>query len=290
MSQKDIIQAILSKCPEVTEPQVLAALETERNKTAGLIADATLLRLIAARHGVETQREPVSDPKLLINHLVPNLNRITVSGRVVAIFPVKTFEGEKPGKYASLLIADKNGVLRVMLWNEKADLVELGVVKVGQVARFLRGYTREDRNGKTELHVSEKGEVEVEPEGAVGEDYPSIDRFVTAVKDLSTQLPSVHLCGKVKAVFPPSTFTRQDNSVGKVLRFFISDQTGDVMVVAWNEKAEKLEQSIQGEVDVKLISARVKASSGGGLEVHVDETTYIEILTPANRDSSPTPF
>src|SRR5512143_632400 len=107
MSNREIIEAILKERPGVTEPQVLAALEVERNKTAGLIADATLLRLIAAQYGVGVQRETISNPKLLISHLVPNLNRITVTGRVVAVFPVKTFEGEKPGKYASLLIADK---------------------------------------------------------------------------------------------------------------------------------------------------------------------------------------
>src|SRR5512139_1916097 len=116
MSHNDLIQAILSKCPEVTESQILEAIEYERKKTAGLIADATLLRLIAKRYGVETQCDAPVNPKLLISHLVPNLNRIAVSGRVLAVFPVKTFEGEKPGKYASLIIADKRSTLRVILW------------------------------------------------------------------------------------------------------------------------------------------------------------------------------
>jgi len=279
MSHREIIQAILKERPEVTEPQVLAALEAERNRTAGLIADATLLRLIAAQYGVGVQRETISNPKLLISHLVPNLNRITVAGRVVAVFPVKTFEGEKPGKYASLLIADKKGTLRVILWNGKADLVESGTVKVGQVTRFLRGYTKEDLNGKTELHVGERGDVEVKPSDLCEEDYPSIDRFLVPVRDVSLSSQSVHVAGRVKVVFPMSTFTRQDSSVGKVLRFFISDATGDMMAVAWNDKADKLEQSLRGDVEVKLVNARAKTSSSGGLEVHIDEATYVEVST-----------
>jgi len=283
MSDKEIITAILGKCPEATEAQILATLEAEKRKTAGLIAENTLLRLIAARYGVEISRETVIDCKLLSNYLVPNLNRVTVSGRVVAVFPAKTFEGEKPGKYASLLIADKNGVVRVMLWNGKADLVESGLVKVGQVARFSRCYTREDRNGKTELHVSEKGEVETNPDDLRQEDYPWIEKFVTHIKDVALSSQSVHVVGRVKAVFPSSTFTRQDSSVGKVLRFFVSDATGDVMVVAWNEKAEKLEQNLQGDAEVRLVNARVKAASGGGLEVHVDEATYVEVASVPER-------
>jgi ssDNA-binding replication factor A large subunit len=283
MSHRKIIQAILSKNTELTEAQVLTELDAERNKTAGLIADATLLRLIAARRGVETPHEAVSQPKLRLSHLVPNLNRITVSGRVIATFPVKTFEGEKPGKYASLLIADKNGTLRVILWNDKAELVESGAFKVGQVARILRCYTREDRNGNTELHVSEKSEVEVDPADLQQEDYPWIERFLTAIKDISLSIQSVHVAGSVKAVFPSSTFTRQDNSVGRVLRFIISDGTGEVTVVAWNEKAEKLESSLLGEPKVTLVNARVKAASGGAVEVHVDETTYVEVSAACGR-------
>ncbi len=281
MNDREIIKAILSKNPAITEQQVVAAIQDERRKTGGLIADPTLLRLIAAKHGVETQRETVSNCKLLINHLVPNLNRITVSGRIVAVFPVKEFEGEKPGKFASLLIADNTDILRVMLWNGKADLVESGTIKVGQVARFLRGYTREDRNGKTELHLGEKGDVEVEPEGSANADYPRIEQFTTPLKNVTSTSQSVHIVGKVKAVFPSSTFTRQDGTAGKVLRFFISDGTGDLVVVAWNEKAEKLEQTIGSDTELKLINARVKAASGGGMEIHVDEATYVEFAVSA---------
>jgi ssDNA-binding replication factor A large subunit len=277
MSDDAIIQAILSKCPEVTEEQVLEALEIEKSKTGGLIADETLLRLIAARYGVEISRETVADCRLLINHLVPSLNRVTVSGRIVAVYPAKTFEGKLSGKYASLMIADKEGILRVMLWNSKADLVESGMAKAGQVARFSRGYTREDRDGKTELHISEKGEVEVNPEDLEEEDYPFIDRFTIAIKDITLPQQGIHLIGKVKAVFPSSTFTRQDNSVGKVLRFTITDKTGDVVVVAWNEKAEKLEASLRSEDEVRLVNAKIKTASNGGFEVHVDESTYVEV-------------
>src|SRR3990170_6487317 len=95
---EEIIQAILFKCPEVTEGQILEALETEKTKTGGLIADETLLRLIAARYGVETVREAVADCRLSIKHLVPVLNRVTVSGRIVAVYPAKVFEGKLSGK------------------------------------------------------------------------------------------------------------------------------------------------------------------------------------------------
>jgi ssDNA-binding replication factor A large subunit len=147
MTPEEIIQQILSKRPEISREQILERLKTEKNKTGNLIADATLLRLIAAKYGVEIPHDRVYD-KLSISHLIPNLNDVTVTGRVVAVYPPKTFEGKRSGKFASLMITDKEGILRVMLWNDKVNLIESGELKAGQVARFSHGYTREDRNGK----------------------------------------------------------------------------------------------------------------------------------------------
>ena len=283
MNDKEIVQAILNKCPDVTEQQIFEALENERSKTAGLIASQTLLRLIAVRHGVEIPRDTATDCRLRINHLIPSMNNVAVAGRVVAVYPSKVFEGEKSGKYARLMIVDSQGLLRVMLWNDKADLVESGKVKVGNVVRFMHGYTRADYNGKTELHISERGAIEFNPEGLAQEEYPTIDGFVTAVKDVTAAQLIHHLVGKVTAVFPSFTFTRQDNSVGKVLRFTIADKTGDINVLAWNGKAETLEALLRVEVEVKLVNSKVKPASNGALEVHLDEATYVEVSASADQ-------
>jgi len=277
MSDKEIIKSILSFCPNVTTEEILEALIIEKNKTAGLITDETLLRLIASRHGVKIPPHTATDCSLLISQLVPKLNNVTISGRIMAIFPAKTFEGKQPGKYASLLIADKSGILRVMLWNSQADSVESGMIAAGQIIRFSRGYTREDRNGKTELHISEKGEIEVLTENLHEEYYPRIDNFVTAIKDVALPQQSVHLFGRVKAIYPSSNFTRQDNSIGKVLRFTMADNTSDVLVVAWNDKAETLDTSLKPNIEIKLVNAKVRIASDNRVEVHVDESTYVEL-------------
>ena len=281
MTTEEIIQQILSKRPEISREEVLERLKTEKSKTGGLIADATLLRLIAAKYGVEIPHDRVYDRKLSISHLVPNLNDVTVSGRVVAVYPPKTFEGERSGKFASLMIADKDGILRVMLWNDKVNLIESGELKTGQVTRFSHGYTREDRNGKAELHLSSKSEIEINPLNVKAEDYPSIGKFATKIKEITKAHKNIHLIGIVKEVFPSSTFTRQDLSTGKVLRFTLADSTGEVAVVVWNEKAEELEPYLKRNVKLQLVNAKVKATSSGGFEVHVDASTYVDISAEA---------
>jgi replication factor A1 len=278
MTFEEIIQQILLQHPEVSRETVLERLRAEKSKTGGLIADSTLLRLIAAEYGVEIPSEAVYDSKLSISQLMPELNDVAVSGRVVAVYPVRTFGGKKPGKYASLIIVDADGVLRVMLWNDKADLVESGFLKTGQVARFSHGYTRADRNGKVELHLGDKSEVEVNPKDLQAEDFPDISRFATKIKEINEAQSSVNLVGTVRKVFPVSIFTRQDSTAGKVLRFVLADDSGEVMVVVWNGKADELEPQLKWNVAVEVVNGMVKAATNGGFEVHVGSLTYVAVV------------
>jgi len=276
MTAEEIIQQILAKHPEVSRDQILENLEAEKSKTGGLIADETLLRLIAARYGVEILKDRVHR-KLSISHLVPGLNDVTITGRVVAVYPPRTFEGERSGKFASLMIADKDATLRVILWNDKVEVIEAGELKAGQIVRFSHGYTREDREGKAELHLGNRSQIEVEPKNIKADEYSSISKFATRISEITKAYKNIHLTGTVKEVFPASTFTRSDMSTGTVMRFRLVDETGEIPVVVWNEKAEELEKALELNANLQLVNAKVKENANGELEVHVDSYTYVEV-------------
>jgi replication factor A1 len=275
MTAEDIIQQILSKHPEVSREQILENLETKKNKTGGLIADETLLRLIAAGYGVEILQKKVYR-RLSISHLVAGLNDVTVTGRVVVVYPPRTFNGARSGKVANLLIADKDATLPVVLWNDKVDLIESGELKTGQVTRFFHGYTREDREGKVELHLGSKSQIEIEPQNINADEYPSIGKFATKISKITQDSSKVNLVGTVKEVFPASTFTRSDMSTGTVMRLTLADETGEIPVVIWNEKAEEHEKNLKVNANLQLVNAKVK-ENGNELEVHVDSYTYVEV-------------
>jgi replication factor A1 len=277
MTTQDIIDKILAKNPDVSQKQILEKVQVEKGRTGGLLDDETLLRLIAAKYGVEVQQNTIhNDGTLSSGRLFAGLNNVTVAGRLIAVFPARTFEGEKPGKFANLMIADNDGILRVVLWNDKADLVEKGELKVGQAVRLLHGYTRQDLYGKVELHLGGKSQIEVEPQEKASE-YPAIDRFATKIGYLNKTSGNVHLSGTVKAVLGLTKFTRSDQSDGTVMRFTLMDDSGEVTVVAWNEKALELEKSLKANACLQLGNAKVKETQNGGIEVHVDFTSFVNV-------------
>ena len=281
-----IIQQILSKRPELTKQQILDRVAANRDMTGGLIADESLLRIIAAQLGVEVANgEGNFKPKLSLGHLVAGLNNATVTGRIVATYPVRSFEGTKPGKLGSLIIVDNDGFVRVVLWNEQANLLESGNLKIGQIAKFSHGYTKADKFGSPELHIGERSQVELDPQNVKNDDYPTISKFVTKINKISIDQKIINLEGTVTDLFASSTFARSDQTSGKVMRIKIADETGEKLAVLWNEKAEEVESKVKRGMQIQLINARARLnqSDQDEVEIHVDSSTFVTLSEAPKR-------
>ncbi len=281
MTTQELIDEIQAKNPQISQAQILERLEAEKARTGGLLGDETLLRLIAAKLGVAVQQNVFQSCGVLSSSkLFPGLYDVTVAGRLVAVFPVKTFQGqEKSGKFATIMLGDNDGLIRVMLWNERADIVEKGELKAGQAVRLLHGYTREDRYGKTELHLGTKSLIELQPEQK-SSDYPPIEKFTAKISGLNSNSGNVHIVGTVKAVYGKNTFPKSDNTDGVVMRLALRDDSGETVVVIWNEKVEEIERALRESPRLLLVNARVKETQKGAVEVHVDSNTSITAQVP----------
>jgi DNA polymerase III alpha subunit len=273
MTPKEVIQLIQSKNPEVSEEKIMENLAAEKKRAGGLLGEDTLLRLVAAKFGVEVPYNRVYLEKLSIKHLMAGLHDVTVEGRLLAVFASRTFQGEKPGKYATLLVADSEDVLRVVLWNERADCVDRGELKLDQTLRVCHGYTRQDKYGKTELHLGTRSQIQiVQTENS---QYSTIEKFTVKINKLNKTCQPTHLEGTVQAVFGLTKFGKSDLTAGSLIRFTLADDSGKVTVVAWNEKADELEKTLKEGLDLQLINAKVKEGQNGALEVHVDSNVLV---------------
>jgi replication factor A1 len=195
-------------------------------------------------------------------------------------FLLKLLGGDKSGKVASLLVADQSDILRVVLWDDKTNFIESGEIKVGQIIRFSYGYPREDRSGRVELHIGEKSEIEINPQDVEAKDYPTIGKFTIKIGEITQahRNKKVNITGTVKELFSASAFKRQDSTSGKVMRFVLADETGEIPVVVWNEKVDELEKMLRRGVELRIVNAKVKKTVSESLEIHVDAGTYVETL------------
>lgn len=251
----------------------------------GFLTEETAARLVASELGVEIVQEDFHFKEIPIGDLVSGLNNVTVTGRVLVAFPTQTYNrvDETEGQFARLLIADKTGALRILLWNDMTELVKNGKLKQGQIVRVLHGYVREARDGDLELHVGHRGEIQINPSDVKENNYPETSTFATKIGKITAKQKKANVLGTVHAISTVTVFQRRDGTAGKVQRITLEDTTGQITVVFWNEEVEALDGLQVGE-RLEIINAKVKERIDGRLELHVENRTYVERLPPLEEE------
>jgi replication factor A1 len=161
MSLEEIVERILASHSNLKRNQVLEMIEKKKRGAGDFLTDETAARIVASELGLESKKKPLR-LEIQIQDLVSGLNDVTVTGKIVAVYPPKTFTRRDwtKGKLASLLISDNNETLRVVLWDDKVELVESNKIQREKTFRVSHGYVREGWGGGLELHVGKRGKIE----------------------------------------------------------------------------------------------------------------------------------
>ncbi len=99
------------------------------------------------------------------------------------------------------------------------------------------------------------------------------------IKDIYAGMRNVEFAGKVQAIYPLNTFSRQDGSEGKVSSCMVADETGVIRVVGWGEHAELVSRLEIGSV-VKVSGGFAKDNNRGYAEVHLNDKSHL-VVNPA---------
>ncbi len=275
MCLEDVVNRILLSRPDLSRKEVLKRIEGKKKSVEGYLTDETAARIVATELGVGVSKENFKDG-IPIKDVVSGLNDVTITGRIITVHSPQTFTRSDMtrGTVAHLLMADKTGTIRVVLWNDKTRNVETGKLVQGQIIKFSHGYVREGLDGKTELHVGSRGEIQFSLSNVKESDYPKIISFIKKIAELRKRM-RVGVLGIVQQVYPVSTFERSDGSQGKVMRLQLGDGTGRITAVFWNEKVDELGDIKRGD-SLQIFNSRVKEGLNGHLELHVDKSTQIE--------------
>ena len=278
MTLEEIVKRILEEKKTLTRREVLRMIEERARRAGGLLTLESAALTVASDLGVKFKEEKLK-PRMLIKNLVPGLNDVTVAGRIIGVSPVRRFKRQdgREGAVGRLIIADKSGKLRVLLWDEKADTLKSEGRLIGKIARFSHGYVRRGLDGVLELNIGVRGSVEVSPPDIPESEYPPIERFMKKIGEITLKDGKVNVAGVARRVYPLVTFRRNDGSEGKVRRIELEDSTGRVTMVVWNEKVEEV-KSLESNAYLEVFGARVKEGIDGNIELHVENKTYMNVM------------
>jgi replication factor A1 len=266
MGLEEIINQILTSRSDIKREEILQIIENKKRGARNFLTDQAAARIAASELGVQVVKKPLL-LRIKIQDLVSGLNDVTLKGRVVSVFPSKTFKRKDwtEGRLASIIISDKSGTLRVVLWDKKVDLVENGKIQQEQIIRISHGYVRQGRDGKPELHVGDKGKIKI------------LNEEPRKLIDITKTCGPITVNGTVVTIPEIRDAFISKNKKVPVASFQLRDSTGKLKVSVWRNLVEVV-KNLKVGTEIIMRNVYAKKRYEKVIELSSHDTTLIEIL------------
>jgi replication factor A1 len=267
MGLNEIINQILSSRPDIKREEIMQMIKTKKQGAANFLTDETAARIVATDMGIEIAKK-APQLKIQIKDLISGLNDVSLSGQVMSVYPPKTFKRRDwtEGRLASILVSDKTGTLRVVLWDNKADIIEKGKIQQEQIIKISHAYVREGQDGNPELHLGDKGNIKI---------VSDITRNLT---EITQPGGPITVQGTISTTPEFREVTTSKNEQVKVASFELSDKTGKINVTAWRNNAQAVKDLTVG-TRIKMQNIYAKKGHKGDIELSSRYSTIIEVMT-----------
>ncbi len=141
----------ISKASGLPKDEIERKIEAKIAKLSGLISKEGAAQVVTAELGISFENE-----KFKIDELLPGMRKANFVGKVIRLFPVRTFERQgKENKVANFMVADNTSNIKVVLWDTNhIELIESGKIAEGTVVEIANGNVRDN-----EVHLGSFSEL-----------------------------------------------------------------------------------------------------------------------------------
>lgn len=146
----------ISRSSGLEKEEIERRVEAKRAKLSGLISKDGAAQVVASELGISFDNE-----RLKIGELLPGMRKVNTVGKIISVFPIRTFvRNGKESKVANLIIADETSNIRVVLWDmNHISLIEEDKVGEGKVVEISNGSMRDN-----EIHLGSFSEMKLSGE------------------------------------------------------------------------------------------------------------------------------
>ena len=270
-----LIGELLQQKPELSRDEVLRRIEEKKQTVgAGYLTDQGALFLVAGELGVSLRKGDASSD-MTIKDLYIGANDVTVVARVLAVYPVATYnkkDGGK-GKYQRLSLFDGKSSVRLTVWEEGLEQVEKLGLQVDSPIRVANAYVKQGLDGRPNLNLGKRGKLEVVNDENIFSKLPSISTVAQKIPNLTKEEQFIALDGVVASEPRYSEFVRSDGTEGSLFQFGIAREGGkETRIVIWSPSARP---ELKRGQKVRITYVRSKRSNSGDFEVHGDAGSVI---------------
>lgn len=276
------IDAIYEKLSHTISKQDFLQRIREKVENMGGLCDEAMAAMLVAN---DLGFSDVGRDSVKIENITAESGTINFIAKVITVFEPREFTRNDGtiGRVGNLIAGDETGKIRVTAWDNMADLIKSGKIKIGQTVQ-ISGYAKQGYSG-VEVNIGNNG-VLAESEEEIGD----LATTTQQIKDIKDGMGDLNIPGRVLEISEVRTFQRKDGSAGKVGNLLLGDATGTIRVTLWDDKAEFLNEVkpgdsvevINGYARENTFSQKVEMQVGnrGLIQKSEKEIEYEEKFTP----------
>lgn len=269
MTEKEkLLQNLIEKTGK-SEDELEKLVTDKVNELSGLVSAEGAIYIVANELGIrleaEKPKKEVSVSK--ISDVTEPKTPVSIECKVIRKYDRVNFSSQKgtEGSVQSLLAGDETGVIRVVFWNDKTELLEN--IHEGDILKVINAFTRENANSeRIEIHYGQYSDIEVNPEGLkieLKEYKPEDIEFIEKkIADLEEGERNIKVKGIVTDfdiprfyLACPHTFKKVFQDEGKylspvhgevdpirvpIVNMVIDDGSSSIIIVGFRDRAESL--------------------------------------------------
>lgn len=245
------IESIYKKLSHVISKEDFMQRVQEKVESMGGLCDEPMAAMLVAN---ELGFSDVGRDSVKVENITAESGQINLLAKVVSVFDTKEFTRNDGtiGRVGNIIVGDETGKIKVTLWDNMADFIKAGKVRIGQTLQ-ISGYAKQGYSG-VEVNIGNNGVL------AESEEEIEVTASTQKIKDIKDGMGDLNLTGKVLEISEIRTFQRKDGNSGKVGNLLLGDDTGTVRVTLWDDKTEFLNDVEYGDT-VELVNAYARENA-----------------------------
>jgi ssDNA-binding replication factor A large subunit len=282
-SMEELYQKLLVS--GISEQQLEQELERKIKEFGGFMTKQGILFIIAKEHGINPYNDALykeleemidyDEFSITVEEIKEQMTNIVLLGKILSFSQPYEFtrKDSSIGKVSSFTLVDWTGVIKVVLWEENAQLVESEFFKKGELIRVIGGYSKKGENYSVELHIGKKGRVILAPVdvskklrnhlATINEELilkrPKTSKFL--IKDLMEQDSFIReLQGKIKIEYFKE-ITKKSGDKTFLLKILVSDKSATIRVNIWDMEAVESLKLLEDECNIVITNLIIKKNS-----------------------------
>ncbi len=252
------------------EDEIKTLIQQKMDSHDGLVSEEGAAHIVAHDLNVELFKTPneTTGSRMKIKDLVIGMTNFEIVGKASQVFPIREFQKKgKTSQVGNFNLKDESTTTRIVLWDQKADVIKENKLQVGQIIKIRNGNIKSSSfspNGK-ELHLTIRSQMILDAEEEVNVEIDKVPENGTVTREIiSAKLSdikdaqNVKVRGTIVRVYPPAFYDscpqckkktienkcKEHGNVESipaiVFSIILDDGSGAVRCTAFSNTAEKI--------------------------------------------------